>query len=379
MRCRCCGAEFSEQQLLVEYKNMPKSAQNFPDVSNLQEDCGVDLRLVQCPFCGMVQLDGEPVSYFRDVIRATAVSAEMTAFRTKQFADWVDRHNLKGKKVLEVGCGCGEYMNIMQTTGANVFGIEHSRESVRKAQNAGYKVCENFIEDANVRVEGAPYDAFYIMSFLEHISSPCKFLRGIAGNLSDGAVGLVEVPNFNMILQKNLCSELIQDHLLYFTSDTLRRLLEWNGFEVLSCKSIWHDYILSAEVIKRKKTNVSDFQTQYDKIKNSVDSWLAKQRAAGGKIAVWGAGHQSLASLSMFEMANSLACVIDSAEFKQNKFTPATHLPIVAPSVLDKKEIGAVLVMAASYSHEVAQIIKEKYPWVSYAILGEDGLTYEED
>ena len=65
-----------------------------------------------------------------------------------------------------------------------------------------------------------------------------------------------------------------------------------------------------------------------------------------------------------------------SAEFKQNKYTPGTHIPIVSPEILcDKKnEIGKVLVMAASYSDEVARIIEEKYSYLSIGILRDDGV-----
>jgi len=67
--------------------------------------------------------------------------------------------------------------------------------------------------------------------------------------------------------------------------------------------------------------------------------------------------------------------VVDSAPFKQGKYTPATHLPIVAPDVLDADPVDAVIVIAASYSDEVARIVRQKYPRVRHiAIVREDGL-----
>ncbi len=79
------------------------------------------------------------------------------------------------------------------------------------------------------------------------------------------------------------------------------------------------------------------------------------------KVAVWGAGHQALAIIAMTKIAREIRYVVDSATFKQGKFTPASHMPIVAPDALHSDPVDAVIVMAASYSDEVASILRQKY------------------
>ena len=351
MHCRVCAQEIAGSPLL-EYHNMPKSAQFFPAPSEAETERGVDLRLFVCPYCGMMQLDGEPVPYYREVIRATRVSPEMRAFRVRQFREWIERYQLHGKRIIEIGCGGGEFLSMMKEVGADAEGIEEGAE----------------------KISGAPYDAFYILSFLEHNPDPCAYLRRIAQNLTEDAVGIVEVPDVDMILREHLYSEFIQDHLLYFTEDTLRRTLAHCGFEVLACTSIWHGYVLSAEVRRRRAPNVSDFLTQQEKVRRSVDVFLSEMEAKGIHTAVWGAGHQALADLSLLGMAGRIDVVLDSADFKQNKLTPATHIPIIAPSVLAEGKIGAVLVIAGSYSSEIVRILAEKYPAVVRAVLEHGGV-----
>lgn len=373
MICRCCGEKIATKPLIA-YKNMPKSAQFFPDKKTLHKDVGVNLTLTQCPFCGMVQLEGEPVPYFRDVIRAVGISPEMALFRRKQFSDWIEHFELSGKKILEVGCGCGEYMDIMCQLNVNVEGIEHSETAVDKALAKGHTVFRTFIDNVDTKIKGAPYGAFYVLNFLEHIPTPVQFLHGIVNNLSAEAFGLVEVPNFDIVLHKKMYSEFIQDHLLYFTAETLSRLLEWCGFEVLSCKPVWHEYILSAEVRKRNGIDISGFHSQEKLLKNSVVSWLDKMQKEGLRVAVWGASHRTLANLSLWNVSNRLDCVVDSADFKQNKYTPATHLPVVAPAELNARSVGAVLIMADGYSEEIRQIMKEQYAHICCAVLSDNGI-----
>ena len=149
-----------------------------------------------------------------------------------------------------------------------------------------------------------------------------------------------------------------------------------NGFEVLSCESIWHDYVLSAVVRKRKGVQLDNFWQQLDKIKKEIHAFVDKYKTDGTEVAVWGAGHQALAILALTEISGKIAFVVDSAEFKQNKYTPGTHLQIVSPEhlKLNEDKVGAVLVMAASYSDEVAGIVKENYKDMAVGILRDDGI-----
>lgn len=384
-KCRGCRHLMPDRKLL-EYLNMPKSAQFFPDQEQLKKECGVDILLQQCPNCGLVQAAGEPVPYFRDVIRATGVSDEMRSFRVRQYTDWVKKYQLQRRRIIEIGCGKGEYMAFMEEAEARVEGLEHLPESLDKGRQAGHVMIEGFIEDETYRIfppngrEGdspfseTMYHGFYCMNFLEHIPEPGGFLRGIAANLEEYAVGLVEVPNLDMILEKSLYSEFIQDHLSYFTERTLRGILEQNGFEVIECKTVWYDYIISAEVRKRSFLDVSGFRRQEEHIRMQMKQFLLKKSQEGKKVAVWGAGHQALANLSLLDMAESIHCVIDSADFKQNKYTPATHLPVVAPDILTTNEIQTVIIMAASYSDEIKQIMTDKYPQIEAVILRDNGI-----
>ena len=158
-KCRFCKDVLPEK-LLLKLFNMPESAQNFPTKFTLTNDKGIDLEIYQCKSCGLVQLAIEPVPYYRDVIRAAAFSQEMREFRLKQFKYFVDRYNLQGKKVIEIGCGKGEYLELMNQSGALAFGLEHLLESVEFCKQKGLKVERGFIESSSYKLQNSPFDAF---------------------------------------------------------------------------------------------------------------------------------------------------------------------------------------------------------------------------
>jgi len=83
----------------------------------------------------------------------------------------------------------------------------------------------------------------------------------------------------------------------------------------------------------------------------------------------------ALAIISLINLADKIKYVVDSAPFKQGKYTPATHLPIVAPDTLISDPVDAVIVMAAGYSDEVVRIIRQKFDRnINIAILRDFGL-----
>jgi SAM-dependent methyltransferase len=352
---------------------MPKAAQYLPDASSVSGDHGVSVDVRQCSVCALVQLDGDPVPYYREVIRATAFSDAMRAFRRTQLSQFAAQHGLAGKKTLEVGCGRGEYLSLLSELGIAATGVEWSAASVAAAAQRGLKVFRRFLSRPGRPLPDAPYDAFLFFSFLEHLPDPVAALRAIRQNLSASAVGLVEVPNFDMILANDLFGEFIGDHLLYFTRETLTATLGRAGFTVVSCDAIWHRYILSATVRNREPLDLSRFDARRERLAQELRRFVTSVGA--GRVAVWGAGHQAFAVLALSGIAPDIRYVIDSAPFKQGSFTPATHLPIVPPDRLEIDPVDGIVVMAAGYSDEVAAAIRARYPGrLRVAILREHGL-----
>jgi 2-polyprenyl-3-methyl-5-hydroxy-6-metoxy-1,4-benzoquinol methylase len=353
--------------------NMPKAAQNLPDASSLADDSGVDLTLCQCSGCGLAQLDGEPVPYYRKVIRAAGISRTLEESKFQQFREFVQKHSLKEKKIIEIGCGRGEFLSVLARLGVDAYGLEYSEASVAHCLKNGLEVSRGYIESASQRLDHGPFDAFLLLMFLEHMPAPNAALGGIHSNLTEDGVGLVEVPNFDMMLRSNLFSEFIGDHLCYFSRETLGTALLLNGFEIVEFNELRDDYVLSAVVRKRRRLDVTGFAERQSEIKADLEAFIGEFPEK--KVAIWGAGHQALAVIAMTGIAGKIRYVVDSAPFKQGKFTPATHLPIVAPEMLVADPVDAIIVIAGAYSDEVAALLRRQFDrGINVAIFREHGL-----
>lgn len=368
-RCRACsGALFPEP--LIHHRDMPRVAQYLPDRDTVKADTGIDLLVCQCSCCGLVQLVGEPVPYYRQVIRSSGFSAEMKNYRRQQFQQYVSDHGLKDKKIVEIGCGNGEYLSILQEFCRQSYGLEYAEDAVQKCTAAGLRVVRGFVDTESYRMPEAPFDAFLILNFLEHFPEPGVALRGIANNLTEDAVGLIEVPNFDMILDTKMFADFSTEHLSYFTQGTLVSTLGVNGYDVIDSAVSWYGHILSAVVRKKKKVQMGDFIQHQERLKEVVEKYLS--RFGQKKVAVWGAGHQSLATIALLRLGDKITYVVDSAVFKHGKYTPVTHVPIVSPEKLISEPVDAVIIIASSYADEVAETLRKKYPTVSHVAILRD-------
>jgi SAM-dependent methyltransferase len=370
--CRFCGG-ICQLPPLLSYPGSPRSAQGFLD-SPQDADEVVDLHIYQCRDCGLVQHDWAPVAYHRDVIRAIAFSQEMAEYRLGQLSGWINRCELTAKRVLEIGCGKGEYLELLARAGAqNCSGLENSPSSVAFAQGRGLDVRTGYLGLDLINPWPFEFDAFAIFSFMEHWPDLRGSLRALRGLLKEGAYGLVEVPSFDFVLANGLYSEFTVDHIFYFDQTSLRTVLEMCGFEVIEISSVWHDYILSAQVRKRRTLNTEGFRLKQERIVRELNAFV--DRFAPHDVVVWGAGHQALAVMSLARIRGRVSHVVDSANFKQDKYTPGTRLLIRSPESLQADCPKAVVIMAAAYSDEVLETLKQSYPSVeNVAILRENCL-----
>ena len=370
-RCRSCSGELTAEPLL-SYPNSPQSAQSF--IKNLKRtaDKSVTLKIFQCSSCGLVQHDLKPVSYYKKVIRAVSFSNEMSEFRIEQLGEWVAKYGLKEKKILEVGSGRGEYLNLFKQVGVgNIFGLEFDKNNAQAISKENNVATCGYLDNKLDSIIGAPFDAFAIFSFMEHWPKPKLSLDILKKHLSPNALGLIEVPNFEMIKHKGLYTEFTVDHIFYYDAKTLANFLNANGFEVLDMKNIWNDYIISAEVVRRPPLNVSVFEEKFSDISEQVNNYLDSK--VGTKRIIWGAGHQALTVISLTKINRKINYIVDSATFKQNKYTPESHLMIHGPEYLDADRPETTLIMAAGFSDEIFKIINKKYPFIkNVAILRED-------
>ncbi len=104
------------------------------------------------------------------------------------------RENLKGKKVLDVGCFTGEFLELMQQKGAIVYGTELQKEALKIAQTK----FPNKIFQADIATKRFPKYKFEIVTLLgliEHVTDPKELLGSSYKLMKKGALLVIQTPD----------------------------------------------------------------------------------------------------------------------------------------------------------------------------------------
>lgn len=152
------------------------------------------------------------------------------------------QHGAQGS-LLDAGCGEGFLMKEGLGAGFDVFGVDYSSHGL-ESQNPS--LSSRFVEGDLLNLSGSMggmrFGSVVAKNVLEHVIDPRATLRELKGVLQPGGLLSVVVPNdFSNLHHELLRSGALAkpywfgppQHLHYFQFESLARLLEDEGFEVL--------------------------------------------------------------------------------------------------------------------------------------------------
>lgn len=222
-------------------------------------------KIVRCTNCGLVYLNPRPVkeiigryypvgSYYsyqdftdkklnyREWLKQASLEGYYNSKNIfKKFLSWLLVRNFmivvpkeKKGRLLDVGCGSGEFLNQMKNFGWEAFGVEINQESADMGNKRGLNIFCG--ELGGVDFPQNYFDVVVLSQTLEHVYSPGAYLEKIYRLLKEGGLLIIGVPNIDcleiQIFGRNCHALDVPRHLHFFTIASLRNYLEKYGFEV---------------------------------------------------------------------------------------------------------------------------------------------------
>jgi 2-polyprenyl-3-methyl-5-hydroxy-6-metoxy-1,4-benzoquinol methylase len=206
--------------------------------------------LVRCRECKLLYVYPRPSSnelkaIYDDEYFSNGDLASCLSFRTPVFRECLShlKHlSVRSGRLLDVGCGTGEFVVEALSQGWQAVGIESSKMAANFAREYHQvPVFNSVLETAPF--SPASFDVVTMLDVLEHLLEPRKELQRVYNLLQPRGIVVVRVPNTVFHLPKARACALLgvsqsslemRYHLNHFTPQTLSELLHRVGFEVLS-------------------------------------------------------------------------------------------------------------------------------------------------
>lgn len=142
-------------------------------------------------------------------------------------------------RVLEVGCGAGEILRLLNLKGADVYGIEPHPDSAEAARQHGIPILADRLE--SLRDSDMTFDTVLFSFALEHTDDPLTMLTRARALLSAQGTLFIFTHNFSCLSRFVFGESWSGWHLPYhtylFTAETLRKMLVKAGYRVQGVQS----------------------------------------------------------------------------------------------------------------------------------------------
>jgi hypothetical protein len=374
--CRSCGS--STTSVFYEQADVPvHSCRLVPTQEAALTFPRGRLRLAFCGDCGFIAntaFDGSHQDYSVAYEETQGFSPRFREFARELAAGWVDRYDLRGKKIIEIGCGKGEFLATICELGDNDgLGIDPAFVEERlPAHGAGRLAFVSQLYDG----DWGPLDADAVVCrhTVEHIAPVQEFLANIRRGIGDrtDTVVLFDLPDVVRVLREAAFWDLYYEHCSYFSPGSMARLFRRSGFDVLDVQLDYDDQYIVLEAqasMGAAAATPHDVEETVESLRETVDAFgatfaatrgrwrdeLSGLRAEGGRAVVWGAGSKAVGFLTTLGVGPEVEVAVDINPFKQDMFIAGTGHRVVAPEALVDIRPDLVVAMNPIYVDEIGE------------------------
>lgn len=366
--CIACGARSTET--LVELLAIPVVANDLhEDVASARAAACGDMRIEYCSTCHHFfnsRFDDSLIAYSANYETSLHFSRVFEEYAAGLVQKLIREYGIAGKRILEIGCGRGEFLNSLCAGGANQgigFDTSYDGGDTIGDRAPGLTIHDTYF-DADLELE--PFDLLVSQQVLEHVTNPREFLSDLVSHPSvatGDALLYLEVPNGLYTFENDGIWDLIYEHVSYFSLDSLERLVKNCGCEIVeSGESYGGQYLYVIAQISGQVSHDHEAHLNYDFVDGFSERFDAKlafwrdELAAAdvsAKTYVWGAGSKGITFCNIVDPDRLLGGLIDRHPNKVGKHICATGLAIGAAEDLSDDEVDRVVVMNPLYLDEI--------------------------
>ena len=338
--CKSCGGELTG--LILDLGALPPCNRFLSDSAAIETH---PLMMTECTWCGLTQLAVHPPTEFV-LPRVPWLHYNEPDGHLDEVAGRLLRLSANRSAT---AIGVGPFDRPLLERLAR-YGIEFSLvgppdEEPRLIAEGKYPYLETFqarlrpVELAAMAERHGRADLVVCRYLLEHSHDPLATLVGLNQLIAADGMLLIEVPDSRKFLSRNDYSFVWEEHICYFTAETILGLARRGGYEILDLAR-YYGWLEDALVILLRPSTAaaagepggncnrpssslfSSYQSAFGRVRSAYRSRLEALALAGSKLAVYGIGHQAVMFVNALGLQPHISMMVDDDPNKLHCFAP---------------------------------------------------------
>ena len=400
MQCRFCKTEL--EHVFIDLFNSPAS-NSFLTKEQLNEpEIFYPLKVYTCSNCFLVQVDEYKKSdaiFNNEYVYYSSYSTSWLAHAKKYVDLMTERFSLNERsQVIEIASNDGYLLQYFKQKNIPVFGIEPTANTAKVAEEKG---IESVVDFFGVRLaetlvaKGIRADLLLGNNVLAHVPDINDFVGGMKIVLKPQGVITMEFPHLMQLIENNQFDTIYHEHFSYLSFHAVKKIFEAQDLEMFDVDEL-PTHGGSLRIYAKHKEDVSkiisknvdallrreedkgmlnlayynNFQQKALNIKLALISFLIQQKKAGKKIAAYGAAAKGNTLLNYCGIKNDMIdFVVDANPHKQNKWLPASHVPVVNEEYLKQTKPDFVIIFPWNLKDEIIKQLSYIKEWNAQFVI----------
>jgi SAM-dependent methyltransferase len=383
MKCRHCKTELELE--FLDLGNAPPSNAYLNKEDLRKPEITYPLRILTCTNCWLVQTEDytDADELFNDDYAYFSSTSKSWLKHASDYCVMItNRLGLSDNSfVVEIASNDGYLLKNFVSSGIPCLGIEPTKSTAAAASAIGVPVRQEFFgKNMGLSMANAGEQADLVLgnNVFAHVPDINDFTEGVAALLKPNGVVTFEFPHLLQLIQQNQFDTIYHEHFSYLSLCSVSSIFKAAGLRVFDVEELkTHggslriygcrgdashketslvQNILTNELqagMQDEKT-YSAFQKKADKVKDGLISFLLEAKAEGKTVAGYGAAAKGNTLMNYAGIRPDLIPFIcDAAESKIGQYMPASHIPILPPSVLDENTPDYLVILPWNIAEEV--------------------------
>jgi ubiquinone/menaquinone biosynthesis C-methylase UbiE len=294
----------------------------------------------------------------------------------------------KGELVVDIGSNIGTLLNVFKNFGAEIQGVDPSHNISMLAEKNGIPTINDFFNAASAEkiLKKGNAKVITITNAFNHISPLDEFMKAVVSILDKSGTFVIELPYFLEIIRKKHFDVIYLEHVSYIAIKPLVPFFKKFGLSITHVEEnnymsgsirIFVGYGQQSELVAKQIALEESsglynpevwnkFSENVRNLKINLLKELINAREVGGKIVAIGAAAKGNTLLNYCGIDKTLIdFATDASPLKIGKYTPGSHLPILADDAIDSSVTHA-LILAWNIADFLKEKISPKFPHLKF-------------